>query len=275
MEDSDSTKQPENKILFGMKTDFENAKIHDYRDPADPINRLVLTCAHASNALPEGYSWSENDQKYFANEHWAWDPAALKTAVDLASRLKVSLLHSLYTRLIADVNRDVTENDVFRRSGDGREVELNHDLTEEEEVKRVIIYHASYYHALKELSEKVKPDFVVAIHTFTPLYEGKKRTLEIGVNFDKSDELGQRLYEGIKEKGYNVEMNQPYSGKGNTGHAMHSILNYDEKKERQGVYLEFRNDVLQDPERVDKIRIDIAEVLTNVILRDGTTKNTK
>eukprot|EP01016_Furgasonia_blochmanni_P018785 TRINITY_DN2121_c0_g1_i1.p3 TRINITY_DN2121_c0_g1~~TRINITY_DN2121_c0_g1_i1.p3 ORF type:complete len:138 (+),score=10.09 TRINITY_DN2121_c0_g1_i1:67-480(+) len=50
-----------------------NARVIDNRDPANPFNDIIFMCEHASNALPEGYSWSPNDAENFKDEHWAYD----------------------------------------------------------------------------------------------------------------------------------------------------------------------------------------------------------
>ena len=36
----------------------ENGTILDYRDKFNPLNELLISCEHASNDLPENYTWT-------------------------------------------------------------------------------------------------------------------------------------------------------------------------------------------------------------------------
>jgi predicted N-formylglutamate amidohydrolase len=238
-----------------LRTEYDNARIVDFRDPENPDNAIVITCEHASNQLPEGYSWSESDRLYFADEHWGYDPGALDMAMYLARELKCVLVYSLYSRLLVDVNRDITANTLFRASGDGRVIDLNKDITEEEEEKRILKYHHSYYKALRDISNKIDPLWVFSVHSFTPLYEGNMRTLEVGVLTNYCEELGHKINEGIKKRNHRAEVNEPYDGRQGLA-TLGALLFAKYPVNRQGVEFEFRNDLLQNPEKSSKLKVD-------------------
>jgi len=238
-----------------LRIDYENAKIADFRDPSDPNNSVVLTCEHASNQLPEGYSWSENDRVNFADTHWSYDPGSLDVAMYFAKELKCVLIYSLYSRLLCDVNRDVTSDTLFRTSGDGNPVELNQEIDYDEEQKRIIKYHHSYYYALREASMKIDPLYIISVHSFTALYEGQSRKLEIGILVNYSDELAEKVYEGIKKRNHNVAINEPYDGKQGLA-TLDALLFAKYPVRRQGIEFEFRNDLLMDPKRAPAIKAD-------------------
>lgn len=245
--------------LKPLRTEFENAKIIDFRDPNNPNNSIVITCEHASNSLPEGYSWTDSDRTYFANEHWAWDPASLDVAQSLAAELKCILVHSLYSRLLCDVNRDVTSDALFRQQGDGRKIDLNQNLTRKEELKRIHKYYSSYYIALREISEKIDPTYIISIHSYNSIYEGKMREMEIGVLFTDSEKLGKKMHEKIAEKGYNVKMNDPWPA--DLAIAMNCIARANYPVRREGITLEFRNDIIQEPKKATEVKKDVLEVV--------------
>ena len=162
-------------ISKDLRYDYPNAKVIDNRDLEKQNNNIIVVCEHATNHLPEGYSWSEHDTKYFKDEHWGSDLGALELAKILAKELKVILLHSLYSRLLVDVNREPGSEGLFRKSGDGQIVELNKDLTIEEEEKRLSTYHFGFFEAMRDISENIDPHYVICVHSFTPLYEGRKK----------------------------------------------------------------------------------------------------
>jgi len=243
-----------------LRTEFENAKIEDFRDPENPNNAIVITAEHASNALPEGYSWTENDRTYFANEHWGSDPGSLDVALYLAKELKCVLVYSLYSRLLIDVNRSYAADTLFRTEGDGHTVDLNKDLTYEEEQNRILKYHHSYYNALREVSIKVDPLFIFSVHSFTGLYEGQPRSLEVGLLVSYSDELGRKVCEGYKKRNHNVAVNEPYDGKQGLN-ALDTLLFAKYPVRRQGVQFEFRNDLLLDTKKAAKLKADTLEAV--------------
>jgi len=241
-----------------LRTEFDNAKIVDFRDPETPNNSVVITCEHASNELPDSYSWTENDRKYFADDHWGYDPGALDMSLYLAKELKCVLVYSLYSRLLVDVNRNVAADTLFRTNGDGHEVDLNKDITYEEEQKRIMKYHHSYYNALREVSVKIDPLYIFSVHSFTPLYEGNPRTLEVGVLVSYCDDLAQRVNDGIKKRNHYVAINEPYDGKQGLN-TLDTLLFAKYPVRRQGIEFEFRNDLLLNPEKAPKLKADVLE----------------
>jgi len=246
-----------------LRTEFENARIVDFRDPANPNNQIVITAEHASNALPEGYTWSESDRQFFVDEHWGYDKGSLDVALHVAKELKCVLVYSLYSRLLLDVNRDLPSETLFRTMGDGRIVDLNRNIDEEEEDNRIQKYYLSYYRALREVAIKVSPDYVFSVHSFTPLYEGNPRTLEIGILVNYSDELGQKVHDELKKRHHNVAINEPYDGKEGLA-ALGSMLYAKVPITRQGIQFEFRNDLITDPAKVQKIKQDSVETIRAV-----------
>jgi len=243
-----------------LKAEYENALVFDYRDPLNPNNEVVITCEHATNDLPDEYSWSENDTKYFKNEHWGVDIGALKMAKDLAAELKCVLVHSIYSRLLLDTNRTILSDTLFRKGGDGQIVELNKDLTFEEEQIRIQKYFISYYEAIREISVKVDPRYILSIHSFTPLYQGEIREMEIGVLYGhESVRLATDLNDGMKEK-YKSVLNSPYDGISTMG-AVKSLIFAKNLTRRQGITFEFRNDLLQSETRYPELRDHTVQVL--------------
>jgi predicted N-formylglutamate amidohydrolase len=247
-----------------LRTEYENARIIDYRHPQNPNNKIVITCEHATNDLPEEYSWTENDRRYFTNEHWGCDIGAFDMANALASELKCVFVHSLYSRLLVDVNRSLVSDTLFRKTGDGREVDLNKDMTYEEEQKRIKKYFIPYCEALREISLKVDPVYILSIHSFTPCYQGEERHLDIGVLSGKdSTSLSMEINKGMNGMGYISEENLPYDATSALG-VIKSLVFAKFPSKREGITFEFRNDILRDRLKVSQLKNDTVTVIRNV-----------
>eukprot|EP01119_Soliformovum_irregulare_P000941 TRINITY_DN10693_c0_g1_i2.p2 TRINITY_DN10693_c0_g1~~TRINITY_DN10693_c0_g1_i2.p2 ORF type:complete len:107 (-),score=18.21 TRINITY_DN10693_c0_g1_i2:152-472(-) len=87
---------------------------------------------------------------------------------------------------------------------------------------------------------------MLAIHSFTPMYEGQKRELEIGVLFNHFDEPADQLAKAFKDAGYRTGMNEPWSGREGFMHALST--KESNQPVHKGLMLEFRQDLLVKPE---------------------------
>ena len=52
-----------------------------------------------------------------------------------------------------------------------------------------------------------------SIHSFTPVYRGCVRDVEVGVLFDAHDAHAEELAAALSEQGFTTALNEPYSGK--------------------------------------------------------------
>lgn len=247
-----------------FSSEYENARIIDYRDPENPNNTVLVTCEHATTELPEDYSWTEHDKRVFVNEHWGSDIGAFQMANALAAELKCVFVHTLYSRLLLDCNRSIVSETLFRKNGDGYEVDLNKGMTHEEEQKRIKRFFIPYYDALREISLKVNPQFILSIHSFTRVYQGEPRAMEIGVLYGHdSTDFATKLNDGYKDSGYLSELNKPYDGITCMG-AIKSLIYAQHPTTRQGVTFEFRNDILSDKARSEELKKCTIEVVKDI-----------
>ncbi|MCB9631080.1 MAG: N-formylglutamate amidohydrolase [Sandaracinus sp.] len=173
---------------------------------------LLLTCEHASATLPSGWRWGTSDARLHGT-HWTYDPGALELTHELADSLRCAAVASSFTRLLADPNRDADDPGVFRTHAEGLPVELNARLTPEDRRRRLEGYWHRYHDAVDREAARSAAPVLFSVHTFTPVYEGHVRPMEIGVLFDREDALAEELATDLRAEGFVVAMNEPYSGK--------------------------------------------------------------
>jgi len=176
-------------------------------------------------------------------------------------------VHSLYSRLLCDVNRSPASETIFRTVGDSKKIELNQDLTDEEEEKRLKKYHTSYFHAFRNVSKEIDPHYIVSVHTFTPCYEGSIRKEEVGVLTSLCDDIGDKFLKEFQNKGYKAFLNEPWSGKNGLNFAIDNFLTAKYPFQREGIVLEFRNDLLKHPETFRKIQVDLQDIIRSICLK--------
>lgn len=180
---------------------------------------LIVTCEHASNAVPEDLPLGV--PKEVLGSHVAWDPGAADVAQTLAQALNAPLFLGEWTRLVADLNRSPDNPEVVPTRAFGVDVPGNFDLSSEARRARVERFHAPYWRAVQaEIDRLLETHEVVchiSVHSFTEIYEGRTREVDFGflIDPDRVGELGlaNELRDHIAGVDLDVRVNEPYDGR--------------------------------------------------------------
>lgn len=224
---------------------------------------LVLTCEHASSRVPPGFGvdgegrWPEEDA-WLTDTHWVIDLGIADLTRELAMLAGWPAVLARFTRLLVDLNREEGHPDLFRATADGRPVALNADLDDAERERRLAALYRPY-HAAVDASLAERPGAaVVSMHSFSPLYEGQRRTLEAGVLFDEHEDIARAVHADLLAAGLDVRQNEPWSGKAGL---IHAAQVHGRRHDRVYIELEFRQDLLADP----AFRRRVVEILARVL----------
>lgn len=222
---------------------------HDAADPA-PVRILpgrgpvVITCEHASDRLPPPWTWPPAD-RHLRGTHWALDLGVADLVAELHAATGWPAVLADFCRLLADPNRAEEHPDLVRTHADGAPIALNQHVDAAERVRRLDRFHRPYHAAVERLVVDNPGAALLSIHSFTDVYEGSRRTLELGVLFDRDEAIATAMAEDLRALGHRVGLNAPWSGRdGLIYGANHHALGYD----RVCIELEFRQDLLGDPE---------------------------
>ncbi len=177
---------------------------------------FLFTCEHASNDLPEGVQPTREDRKLL-EEHWGWDIGARDVVVQLVAQLGGQAVVSRFSRLWVDPNRDAKSESLIVTSIDGQSVSFNQEVDDAQRACRLRDWFEPYHEAVKQVGRarscQPEPVEILSVHSFTPLYLGKTRPMEIGVLFNEHDERAWYMEEALTAQGFEVALNAPYSGK--------------------------------------------------------------
>jgi predicted N-formylglutamate amidohydrolase len=250
-----------------MRACTESAEFGLYTGPAYTLSRedsdhpLILVCEHASRFIPAGL----NDlglSHEAAREHIAWDIGALALAEGLSRALGATLLAANYSRLLVDLNRPLQAPDSIPAQSEIYQVPGNRDLDEAtREYRRQSLFEPFHSRLTDLIDERVaqgRTVRVVGIHSFTPVYHGQPRTLEVGVLFGKGVKYAQRLIDGLGRHPLKVAGNEPY--KINPLGDM-TVPVHGDARGLESVLIEVRNDLLRTPENVRRFTEYLAPLL--------------
>lgn len=214
---------------------------------ADSLAPVLFVCDHASAFMPARYHGLGLSADDLA-DHIAWDPGALPVAMELAERMGACLVGAGASRLLIDVNRDLSALDLMRAESDGRLVPGNEAISDEERASRIAALYEPFHHSVSDQIERhlaaaIRP-LVVSVHSFTPLYHGQRRQVEIGLLHDEPNAgFATLMAQALAPTKYDVQLNQPY---GPQDGVLYTLGHHATARGLPSLMLEIRNDLIAD-----------------------------
>lgn len=223
---------------------------------------IILVCEHASNTIPD--RWGDlgltADQR---RAHIAWDPGALGLARGLSQRLDAALIHAPVSRLVYDCNRAPDMPGAMPLRSEVHDIPGNAALSTDERLARTEAIYLPFQNALhglicRHIARGLRP-VVVTIHSFTPVYFGKARTVEFGVIHDADPAYAQAIVTAARHSTRLInELNAPYSAADDVTHTLRvQATPYG----LPNAMLEIRNDLIATP----AAEVAMAETLAPVL----------
>lgn len=211
---------------------------------------VLVLCEHASNHIParyEGLGLSEEDRI----SHAAWDPGALAVAKGLSAALDAPLVASCVSRLVYDCNRPPEAPSAMPAKSELIEVPGNRNLDAAARAERVATVYDPFCAAVAKVIADRKAagreTMLVTIHSFTPVYYGSPRSVEIGILHDDDTRLADAMLDAAPALPHRqVERNAPY---GPQDGVTHSLVLHGQDNGLANVMIEIRNDLLRTPEQ--------------------------
>ncbi|MCV6592769.1 MAG: N-formylglutamate amidohydrolase [Silicimonas sp.] len=199
---------------------------------------VLLVCEHASAAMPAEFGGLGLDAAALES-HIAWDPGALETARLLSARLDAPLVHANASRLLYDCNRPPEAAGAMPVKSETTEVPGNIGLSDAVRAERVSRFYRPFETLLSDTLDARSGAVMVTIHSFTPVYFGKPRPVEIGVLHDSDARMADALLEHGNR--YLIARNEPY---GPQDGVTHTLTRHALPRGLHHVMIEIRNDLI-------------------------------
>jgi predicted N-formylglutamate amidohydrolase len=223
-----------------------------------PDTGVVLTCEHASNHLPAPWAWPEQDL-WLVDSHWAIDLGIAEVTRALAAALGAPAVLARFSRLLCDVNRPLDADTLFRTTAEGRPIALNVNADPADRARRISRFHVPYHAVVDSVLGGHARASILSMHSFTPVYEaGPARPMQIGLLFDREEEVSRAMAESLSADGWKVALNEPYSGRDGL---IYSADRHATRHGRRALELEVRQDVASDAEIRPRLVASLARAL--------------
>ncbi|CUX38777.1 MULTISPECIES: N-formylglutamate amidohydrolase [Agrobacterium] len=205
---------------------------------------VLLVCEHASAAIPVKYGTLGLSPDVLSS-HAAWDPGALAVARLLSEKFDATLVYQRFSRLVYDCNRPPESPSAMPVKSEIYDIPGNLDLDEAERFARTSALYVPFHDRVSEIIAERQAAgrnvVVVTIHSFTPVYHGRFREVEIGILHDSDSRLADAMLTGAEGASLTVRRNDPYGPEDGVTHTLRlhalpdGLLN---------VMIEIRNDLI-------------------------------
>lgn len=222
---------------------------------------LLLVCDHATRRFPKSLGSMGLDPAA-RRCHLALDIGAGALTERLAISLGVTAVLCQYSRLVVDCNRQLMDPGAFLEFGDGVVIPGNRNLHQGDKDIRAREIYWPYHKAIDAQIERFRQQGIdpvlISIHSFTPVLNGESRTWEMGVLWDQDPLTAEIFVHDLRDAGYLVGDNEPYSGKALQDF---TIDHHAEPIKLPHVGIEVRQDLILHDDGVERV----AEVMQKVI----------
>ena len=222
----------------------------------------ILVCEHASNHIPKFFDelgLSEDVRQ----SHIAWDPGARDLSIALSNMFDAPLVCSKISRLVYDCNRPIDAPSAMPAESEIYNISRNENISPTEARARFEQIYQPFSKVLDALilekkSSAIQP-ILITIHSFTPVYFGQRREVEIGILHSEDSRLADPMLEEAKEiKNIRIERNQPYGPEDGVDHTLEI---HGKKHGIPNVMIEVRNDLLADSAGIETVAAILARLI--------------
>ena len=174
---------------------------------------VMMVCEHASNRIPKGLQ-ALGLSEAARRSHIAWDPGAEPLAQAMADRLDAVLVSGGVSRLVYDCNRAPQAASSIPERSEVFSIPGNQSLSEADRAQRIAAVYAPFCAAVQDQLARYRTTLrqLITIHSFTPVYNGQAREVEIGILHGRDRRFAIAMMQSLEpDLPFTVRLNEPYA----------------------------------------------------------------
>jgi predicted N-formylglutamate amidohydrolase len=182
------------------------------------------------------------------SRHIAWDIGAAGVARLLAAELGAFAILQTYSRLVIDCNRPLGVPSSIATLSEETVIPGNRNIGPEDAERRARAiftpYHDRIRDELERRARRQQPAVLVAMHTFTPIYQGIARPCHVGILYNRDARLAHALLGLLRrDPMLKVGDNEPYAVSDTSDYG---VIEHGERRGIPYVEIEIRQDLVSD-----------------------------
>ncbi len=226
-------------------------------------NKKILFIAdHASNYIPSSLkNLGLKDTQL--NSHIAYDLGVKELCISLSNLFNSKYIVGEYSRLIIDLNRDISDPTLIPEIVDRKIIKKNLNLSNYDKRKRISEIYNKYHCKIKKAINHNNIMALISLHSFNPIFKKHKRNIHFGILSNQDRRLSNHIITEMKKRKLKVGDNEPYKGNliGDT------MYKHGLKNNLHHTLIEVRNDLLSSSTKIHRVSVLLKQVINNSINR--------
>jgi predicted N-formylglutamate amidohydrolase len=235
----------------------------DWPAPVEIVNeegasRTLLVCEHASRHIPARYGGLALPPEE-RERHIAWDIGAAAVTRELAMAIDAPAYLGTYSRLLIDLNRPIGAPSSIPERSEATDIPGNIGLSAAEREARRNAIFAPFQTRVGERIDRRRPERLVAIHSFTPVFLGVARPWHVGILYGAARDFGEAVIAALRaDRALVVDANVPYVIDRDEDY---TVPVHGDDRGIPAILVEIRNDLIQEPRGVSEWAARLAKAL--------------
>ena len=208
---------------------------------------FVLAADHAGRLIPRALGTLGLDEAE-RSRHIAWDIGIAAVTETMAGLLDATAVLQSYSRLVIDCNRAPDHPTSVPTVSELTAIPGNEGLSTAARAARKAAIFDPYHAALAQLLDRRQTagrrTVLIAMHSFTPVFKGVARRVEVGVLYHRETPLSRIMLDLLRAEGdLAVGANEPYAI---TDTSDYTVPVHGEGRGLDHVEIEIRQDLIAD-----------------------------
>jgi predicted N-formylglutamate amidohydrolase len=213
----------------------------------DGASDFVLAADHAGRLIPRALGDLGLDEVE-RGRHIAWDIGIAGVTERMATLMDCAAVLQTYSRLVIDCNRAPGHPTSIPAISELTPIPGNEGVSDDARVARKVAIFDPYHAAIGGLLDARKAagrrTILVAMHSFTPVFKGLARKVEVGVLYHHETRLSRIMLDLLRAEGdIVVGANEPYAI---TDDSDYTVPVHGEGRGLEHVEIEIRQDLIAD-----------------------------
>jgi predicted N-formylglutamate amidohydrolase len=230
-------------VLTKLLQDDDPAPVRVHREAGQ--SDFLLTADHAGRTIPRVLG-RLGLPEYELDRHIAWDIGIAGVTERLSETLDATAVLQTYSRLVIDCNRDPAVASSIPEISETTEIPANRNLPAHARAARRREIFEPYHECIRAVLDRRQSagrrTVFVAMHSFTPVFKGESRAMQVGVLYNRDVRLAAILLELLRAEGdLVVGDNAPYAVSDVTDYG---VPVHAEKRGLPHVEIEIRQDLI-------------------------------
>ena len=224
--------------------------------------RILFIADHASNYIPSSLK-NLGLQDNQLNSHIAYDLGVKELCINLSNLFNSKYIIGEYSRLMIDLNRDISDPTLIPEIVDRKIITKNLCLSNYDKRKRISQIYNKYHLKIKEAINHNNVTALISLHSFNPVFKKQKRNIHFGILSNQDRRLSDHVITEMQRRKLKVGDNEPYEGNliGDT------MYKHGLKNNLHHTLIEVRNDLLSSSTKIHRVSVLLKQVINNSINR--------